>query len=84
MTSKFGHMTLSRQSSGDLSEMTSYYMQGAPPTHSYAPPHHGYHSDSYMSPAMALATPTVPPPQTLGQQSNQVLLQYINATQKLL
>ncbi|XP_057209924.1 cAMP-regulated phosphoprotein 21 [Triplophysa rosa] len=76
IVSKFGHMTLSRQSSGDVPEMTSYYMQGAPPTHSYPPPHHGYapshHSDSYMSPAMALATPTVPPPQTPSQQSNQV------------
>lgn len=76
IASKFGHMSLSRQSSGDLPEMTSFYMQAAPATHSYAPPHQSYapshHSDSYMSPGMALAPPTVPPPQSHGQQSNQV------------
>lgn len=75
ISAKFGHMTLSQQSSGDLPDMSSFYMQGAPPTHSYAPPHHSYapshHSDSYMSPGMTLAPPTAPPPQT--QQSGQVL-----------
>uniref|UniRef100_A0A8C2IKK5 cAMP-regulated phosphoprotein, 21 n=1 Tax=Cyprinus carpio TaxID=7962 RepID=A0A8C2IKK5_CYPCA len=75
ITAKFGHMTLSRQlSSGDLPDMSSFYMQGAPPTHSYAPPHHSYapahHSDSYITPGMTLAPPTAPPP--LSQQSSQV------------
>ncbi|KAK2886947.1 hypothetical protein Q8A67_015175 [Cirrhinus molitorella] len=75
MTAKFGHMTLSHQSSsGDLPDMSSFYMQGAPPTHSYAPPHHTYapphHSDSYITPGMTLAPPTAPPPQT--QPSSQV------------
>ncbi|RXN26496.1 cAMP-regulated phospho 21-like protein [Labeo rohita] len=75
MTAKFGHMTLSRQSSsGDLPDMSSFYMQGAPPTHSYAPPHHSYapphHSDSYITPGMTLAPPTAPPPQS--QPSSQV------------
>uniref|UniRef100_A0A8C2IYL3 cAMP-regulated phosphoprotein, 21 n=1 Tax=Cyprinus carpio TaxID=7962 RepID=A0A8C2IYL3_CYPCA len=75
ITAKFGHMTLSHQSSsGDLPDMSSFYMQGAPPTHSYAPPHHSYapshHSDSYITPGMTLAPPTAPPP--LSQQSSQV------------
>lgn len=74
ISAQFSHMTLSRQSSGDLPDMSSFYMQGAPPTHSYAPPHNSYvpshHSDSYMSPGMTLAPPTAPPPQT--QQSSQV------------
>uniref|UniRef100_A0A672LMI0 cAMP-regulated phosphoprotein 21-like n=1 Tax=Sinocyclocheilus grahami TaxID=75366 RepID=A0A672LMI0_SINGR len=69
ITAKFGHMNLSRQSSsGDLPDMSSFYMQGAPPTHSYAPPHHSYasshHSDSYITPGMTLAPPTAPPPQS--------------------
>ncbi|XP_051992463.1 cAMP-regulated phosphoprotein 21-like isoform X2 [Xyrauchen texanus] len=76
LTSKFGHMMLSHQSSGDLPDMPSYYMQGAPPTHSNAQPHHSYapchHSDCYVSPGMTLAHPTALPPQTHGQQSNQV------------
>uniref|UniRef100_A0A673I7E2 cAMP-regulated phosphoprotein 21-like n=1 Tax=Sinocyclocheilus rhinocerous TaxID=307959 RepID=A0A673I7E2_9TELE len=75
ITAKFGHMTLSRQSSsGDLPDMSSFYMQGVPPTHSYAPPHHSYapshHSDSYITPGMTLAPPTAPAP--LSQQSSQV------------
>ncbi|XP_016136359.1 cAMP-regulated phosphoprotein 21-like [Sinocyclocheilus grahami] len=75
ITAKFGHMNLSRQSSsGDLPDMSSFYMQGAPPTHSYAPPHHSYasshHSDSYITPGMTLAPPTAPPPQS--QQNSQV------------
>ncbi|XP_059412276.1 cAMP-regulated phosphoprotein 21 isoform X2 [Carassius carassius] len=75
ITAKFGHMTLSRQlSSGELPDMSSFYMQGAPPTHSYAPPHQSYapahHSDNYITPGMTLAPPTAPPP--LSQQSSQV------------
>ncbi|XP_043072869.1 cAMP-regulated phosphoprotein 21 isoform X2 [Puntigrus tetrazona] len=72
---KFGHMTLSHQSSsGDLPDMSSFYIQGAPPTQSYAPPHHSYapshNSDSYITPGLTLAPPTAPPP--LSQQSSQV------------
>lgn len=74
ISTKFGHMALSHQSSADPQEMSSFYMQGAPPTHTYAPPLHSFapshQSESYMSPGMTLAPPTAPPPQ--NQQSSQV------------
>ncbi|KAF4100441.1 hypothetical protein G5714_018637 [Onychostoma macrolepis] len=79
ITAKFGHMTLSHQSSsGDLPDTSSFYMQGAPPTHSYAPPHHSYapshHSDNYITPGMTLAPPTAPPPESAEQPGFSVQL----------
>ncbi|TRZ01146.1 hypothetical protein DNTS_007864 [Danionella cerebrum] len=72
MSAKFGHMTLSHQSSADLPEMSSFYIQGAPPTHTYAP--HSYapshQSESYMNPGVTVA----PPPQS--QQTSQQVSVY--------
>ncbi|XP_077051926.1 cAMP-regulated phosphoprotein 21 isoform X2 [Siphateles boraxobius] len=59
ISAKFGHMTLSHQSSGDLPDMSSFYLQGAPPTHSYAPPTHSCAppTHSYAPPTHSYAPP---------------------------
>ncbi|KAK3511680.1 hypothetical protein QTP70_014549 [Hemibagrus guttatus] len=75
LSSQFSHMALSHQSLGETSDLSSYYLHGAPPTQgysqsqqNYAPP---YPTDSYMSSGMTLAMPTAPPTQPCGHQSNQ-------------
>lgn len=77
LSSQFSHMTLNQQSLGETSDMSNYYLHGAPPTHSYTQPQQNYAqpypADSYMSSGMTLAMPTASPTQTCGQQSNQVL-----------
>ncbi|XP_017551336.1 cAMP-regulated phosphoprotein 21 isoform X1 [Pygocentrus nattereri] len=75
LSSQFSHMTLSHQSLGDVSDVSTYYLHGAPPTHSYTQPQHSYApplpADSYLSSGMGLAPPTAPPPQTCSQQNTQ-------------
>ncbi|XP_053531390.1 cAMP-regulated phosphoprotein 21 isoform X2 [Ictalurus punctatus] len=75
LSSQFSHMTLNQQSLGETSDMSNYYLHGAPPTHSYTQPQQNYAqpypADSYMSSGMTLAMPTASPTQTCGQQSNQ-------------
>lgn len=83
-------MTLSHQSSGDLPDMSSFYVQGAPPTHSYAlptqsyappthsyaPPTHSYAPPHHSDSYMSPGMTLAPPtaPPPPTQQSNQVLL----------
>lgn len=71
-------MALSHPSLGETSDLSTYYMHGAPPTHGYTQPQQTYAppypADSYMSSGMTLAMATAPPTQTCGQQSNQVLI----------
>lgn len=78
LSSQYSHMTLSHSSLGETSDLSTYYMHGAPPTHSYTQPQQTYASpytaDNYMSSGMTLAMATAQPTQTCGQQSNQVLL----------
>ncbi|KAI4871856.1 hypothetical protein NFI96_016404 [Prochilodus magdalenae] len=75
LSSQFGHMTLSHQSSGDGLDLSTYYLHGAPPAHGYAQPQHSYAPslppDSYINSGMAAAPPTAPPPQTCSQQNTQ-------------
>ncbi|XP_053469212.1 cAMP-regulated phosphoprotein 21 isoform X2 [Ictalurus furcatus] len=75
LSSQFSHMTLNQQSLGETSDMSTYYLHGAPPTHSYTQPQQNYAqpypADNYMSSGMTLAMPTASPTQTCGQQSNQ-------------
>ncbi|XP_058233774.1 cAMP-regulated phosphoprotein 21 isoform X2 [Hemibagrus wyckioides] len=76
LSSQFSHMALSHQSLGETSDLSTYYLHGAPPTQgysqqsqqNYAP---SYPADSYMSSGMTLAMPTAPPTQPCGHQSNQ-------------
>ncbi|KAM9494449.1 cAMP-regulated phosphoprotein 21 isoform 2-T2 [Clarias gariepinus] len=74
-SSQFGHMTLSHQSVGETSDLSTYYLPGAPPPHSYTQPQQSYAppypSDSYMGSGMTLATHTAGPTPTCGQQTNQ-------------
>ncbi|XP_026855545.2 cAMP-regulated phosphoprotein 21 isoform X2 [Electrophorus electricus] len=70
LSSQFSHMTLNRQSSGDLSDVPTYCLHRAAPSHNYAQPEHNYappfSADSYISSEMAVL-----PTQTCGQQSAQ-------------
>ncbi|XP_072530961.1 cAMP-regulated phosphoprotein 21 isoform X2 [Salminus brasiliensis] len=72
LSSQFSHMTLNHQSSGDPSDPSACYLQGA---HSYAQPQNTYAPplpvDSYINSGMALAPPTAPPLQTCSQQNTQ-------------
>lgn len=65
-------MTLSQQPLSETSDLSTYYLNGVPPTHSYTQPQQNYAppypGDSYMTLPMG----TAPPTQTCGQQSNQV------------
>ncbi|KAB5530916.1 hypothetical protein PHYPO_G00134850 [Pangasianodon hypophthalmus] len=74
-SSQFSHMTLSHQSLGETSDLSTYYLHGTPNTHGYSQPQQNYAppypADSYMSSGMTLAMPAAPPTQTCGQQSNQ-------------
>lgn len=76
LPSQFSHMTLNHQSLGETSDIPTYYLHGAPSTHSYPQPQQNYvptyPAESYISSGMTLAMPTAPPTQTCGQQSNQV------------
>lgn len=78
LSSQFSHMTVSHQSAGDASDLPSYYLHGALPTHSFAQSQQSYAlalpGDSYVSSGMALAPPAALPPQTCSQQNNQVLI----------
>lgn len=73
LSSLFSCMTLNQQSLGETSDLSTYYLHGAPPTHSYSQPQQTYAppypADSYMGSGMTLAMSS-----TCGQQSNQVLI----------
>ncbi|TSK31381.1 cAMP-regulated phosphoprotein 21 [Bagarius yarrelli] len=75
LSSQFSHMTLSQQTLGETSDLSNYYLHGAPPTHSYSHPQQNftpsYPADSYMSSGMMLAMSTASPTQTCGHQNNQ-------------
>ncbi|KAF4073934.1 hypothetical protein AMELA_G00248980 [Ameiurus melas] len=75
LSSQFSHMTLSQQPLGETSDMSTYYLHGAPPSHGYTQPQQNYAqpypADSYLGSGMTLAMPTASPTQTCGQQSNQ-------------
>ncbi|KAK1805099.1 hypothetical protein P4O66_019456 [Electrophorus voltai] len=70
LSSQFSHMTLNRQSSGDLSDVPTYCLHRAAPSHNYAQPEHNYappfSADSYISSEVVVL-----PTQTCGQQSAQ-------------
>ncbi|XP_060753548.1 cAMP-regulated phosphoprotein 21 isoform X1 [Tachysurus vachellii] len=76
LSSQFSNMALSHQSVGETSDVSSYYLQGAPPTLGYSQPQQNYAppypADNYMSSGMPLALPTAQPTQPCGHQSNQV------------
>ncbi|XP_060798069.1 cAMP-regulated phosphoprotein 21 isoform X3 [Neoarius graeffei] len=75
LSSQFSHMTLSHQSLGETLDMSTYYLNGAPSTHSYSQPQQNYaphySAENYMSSGMTLAMPAALPTQTCGQQSSQ-------------
>ncbi|KAF7691203.1 cAMP-regulated phosphoprotein 21 isoform X1 [Silurus meridionalis] len=75
LSSQFSHVTLSHQSLGETSDLSTYYLHGAPPTHNYTQPQQNYAppyaADGYMSSGMTLAMPATQPTQNCGQQSNQ-------------
>ncbi|XP_062846686.1 cAMP-regulated phosphoprotein 21 isoform X1 [Trichomycterus rosablanca] len=88
---QFGQMTLNHQSSGDPSDLSTYYLHGSAPTHNYMQPQHNYTpyftADSYMNTGMALTPLSAPPAQTCTQHNTQASMycypaQCANTTQQ--